>query len=116
MWPCTVRTHTIWLFPAVNECIESAGTSTRALPSRTTDSAVVREGKARVEVPADSMHSFTAGNNQIVWVLTVHGHIARWSDVKDEYLMSVAPRPRTRRSAEVAPAPGDQPQATTWNT
>jgi hypothetical protein len=77
----------------------------------TTDPGEISDGKARVDVPADSMHSFTAANNKIVWVLSVHGHVRGWADVKDEYLLAVAPATRP-------PAPAAAPeetQVTTWN-
>ena len=48
-------------------------------------------GVARWIVPADSMHSLTAGNNKVVWTLTVHGHIQGWPDVKEEFPLTVGP-------------------------
>jgi hypothetical protein len=37
------------------------------------------------------MHSFAAPNNKIVWTIEVHGHIAGWPDVKEEYELKVTP-------------------------
>jgi hypothetical protein len=51
----------------------------------------IHRGKAKWTVPADTMHSFAAPNNRIVWVLHVHGHLHGWPDVKDEYVLKVAP-------------------------
>ena len=61
-------------------------------------------GTARWAAPADSMHSLTAGNNKIVWTLTVHGHIAGWPDVKEEFPLTVGPlrRPVSPPAAEDA--------------
>jgi hypothetical protein len=51
----------------------------------------VRAGKTRLTVPADTMHTFSAANNKVVWVLILHGHIQGWPDVKDEYALNVLP-------------------------
>ncbi|MEM8737841.1 MAG: DUF3592 domain-containing protein [Planctomycetota bacterium] len=50
-----------------------------------------REGSSRWEIPADTMHSFDAEHNEIVWRLMVEGEIAKWPDVKDEYALAVVP-------------------------
>ena len=50
-------------------------------------------GQTTLCIPADTMHSFRADHNKIIWSLTVHGDIARWPDMKDEYEITVAPRP-----------------------
>ena len=55
---------------------------------------------------------FTAANNKIVWVLSLHGHIRGWADVKEEYLLTVAPRPP---APAAAPAPTEATGVTTWN-
>jgi hypothetical protein len=49
-------------------------------------------GSARFEVPADTMHTFMAPNNRIVWVIKMHGEIARWPDVNEELPFEVPPR------------------------
>jgi len=36
-------------------------------------------------VPADAMHTFSAKNNKITWLVRVNIRIARWPDVKEEY-------------------------------
>ena len=83
----------------------------------TDDVVEIREGKATVPVPADTMHSFSAANNKVVWVLTVHGHIRGWPDVKDEYLLNVAPRAKPAMPPQETDhgPPGDRPQEATWN-
>lgn len=59
----------------------------------TTRPAEVHSGRAKVTVPATTMHSFVAPNNKIVWSIEVHGHIAGWPDVKEEYELKVTPLP-----------------------
>jgi hypothetical protein len=51
----------------------------------------LQRGSAPIEVPADAMHSFTAPNNKIVWLLKVHGEIALWPDVSEELPLEVLP-------------------------
>lgn len=58
-----------------------------------TERGVQRAGSGTVTVPADSMHSFRARHNKIVWALRVHGEIARWPDVQDEFPITVAAAP-----------------------
>jgi len=59
----------------------------------TDDSSQMAYGQTTLRIPADTMHSFRADHNKIIWSLTVHGDIARWPDMKDEYEITVAPRP-----------------------
>ena len=58
-----------------------------------TDNGQMAYGHATLRIPANTMHSFRASNNKIIWSLTVHGDIARWPDMKDEYEITVAPQP-----------------------
>lgn len=51
----------------------------------------IRHGRVRCTVPADTMHSFKSDNNQIVWTLRVHGDIAFYPDVNDEFAITVLP-------------------------
>jgi hypothetical protein len=53
----------------------------------------IRTGSAALEVPADTMHSFDGGNNQIVWKLKIHGEIRFWPDVLEEFPVVVRPVP-----------------------
>jgi hypothetical protein len=55
---------------------------------------VARAGSARVKIPADTMHSFTAAHNKIVWALRVRGDIRHWPNSDDEFPLIVAPRDR----------------------
>ena len=53
--------------------------------------ALAEMGEAEFEVPADSMHSFAASNNQIVWTLNVQGDIPWWPDVSLSFPITVTP-------------------------
>ena len=53
--------------------------------------AVLADGRVHVEVPRGTMHSFEAGHNKIIWTLKVHGDIARWPDVSEEFPFTVLP-------------------------
>lgn len=48
-------------------------------------------GDGTLTVPLDTMHSFEAANNKIIWVLKVHGDIRMWPDVKEEFPLTVLP-------------------------
>jgi hypothetical protein len=53
--------------------------------------AVMREGRAGITLPADSMPTFKSRNNRIIWSLVVTGDIPRWPNVKEEFVIEVAP-------------------------
>ncbi len=57
----------------------------------TDDSSQMAYGQTTLRIPADTMHSFRADHNKIIWSLVVRGDIARWPDVKDEYEITIAP-------------------------
>ena len=48
-------------------------------------------GGCTVTIPLDSMHSFHAMHNEIVWKLIVRGEILRWPDAVDTYTIEVGP-------------------------
>ena len=48
-------------------------------------------GRAALAIPGDAMHSLEAPHNKIVWVIRVHGDIARWPDVNEEFSLMVLP-------------------------
>ena len=50
-------------------------------------------GSASAAIPTDTMHTFEARRNEIRWKLVVHGDVPRWPDVKDEYTLTLRPRP-----------------------
>ena len=49
----------------------------------------IRGGRVRLTMPTDSMHSFESPNNKIVWAIHVHGDIAMYPDVNDEFPLTV---------------------------
>ena len=49
------------------------------------------QGSARIRIPADTMHSFEASHNKILWTLKLTGSIARWPDVIIEFPFVVQP-------------------------
>ncbi len=58
----------------------------------TADRAQMAGGTVQVEIPRGLIHTFTAQNNRIVWLLHVHGDIPRWPDVDAEFPITVLPR------------------------
>jgi hypothetical protein len=56
--------------------------------------AIAGTGSARVTIPADTMHSFDAASNRVVWVVRVRGERPNWPDSDDEFPLTVAPRDR----------------------
>ncbi len=56
----------------------------------------IRSGQADLKIPADTMHSFDAGRNKIEWRIIVHGVIAKWPDVKEEFVIQVEPKQRLK--------------------
>jgi hypothetical protein len=51
----------------------------------------MQSGEARVTVPAGLVPSFAAPNNKILWTIRVHGRIAYWPDLKEEFPVTVLP-------------------------
>ena len=47
------------------------------------------QGEARFRVPEGVPPSFQASNNKIIWSFRVHGEIARWPDVLEEFEVTV---------------------------
>lgn len=54
---------------------------------------VTATGSIDITMPTDTMHSFEAGSNKIVWQLRAHGEIPRWPDVNDTWSLTVRPQP-----------------------
>jgi hypothetical protein len=48
-------------------------------------------GSATLEIPEDTMHSFEAPNNKIVWVLKLNASIGWWPDVITEFPFVIEP-------------------------
>jgi len=58
---------------------------------KTCDANQVAAGQAGFVMPQDTMHSFEAENNKIIWRLDVHGDIKGWPDVKESFRITVTP-------------------------
>jgi hypothetical protein len=56
-----------------------------------TDPLAMRQGRAELAIPAQSMHSLQGENNCITWSLVLHGDIPRWPDVKESFEITVTP-------------------------
>jgi len=48
-------------------------------------------GTAAATIPDDTMHSFTADRNKIVWEIKVEGEIVRWPDVGQNFPITIQP-------------------------
>jgi hypothetical protein len=55
---------------------------------------ITRAGSAKVRIPADTMHSFDATHNKVVWVLRVRGELPNWPNSNEEFPLTVAPYSR----------------------
>jgi hypothetical protein len=57
----------------------------------TQDGREIRSGEVGLVMPSDTMHSFEAYWNKIVWDIEVHGAIKLWPDVKETFKIAVLP-------------------------
>ena len=60
--------------------------------ARETFRANIERGSAEFLLPAQSMHSFSGGNNKIVWKLKMKGDIPNWPDVSEDFTIAVQPQ------------------------
>lgn len=51
----------------------------------------IPRGSGTIQVPRESMHSFTANNNKVIWTLHVSGGILRWPDIDETFDITVRP-------------------------
>jgi hypothetical protein len=58
----------------------------------TRQSVEIARGTGTLAIPADTMHSFEASRNKIVWRLKVAAEIPRWPDVAEELAVVIHPR------------------------
>jgi hypothetical protein len=104
-WHLTGRTHVLRGLKIFLEAREEAtyrrGTRTHTdkktflkLDLHAASSAAeIATGKANVTLPADTLPTWQADNNRIVWAIHVTGDIPRWPDLKEEFVIEVrAPR------------------------
>jgi hypothetical protein len=56
------------------------------------DSMGVARGTTSIRIPADTMHTFMADNNKVIWTIKMKGVINRWPDIDESFDITVAPR------------------------
>lgn len=65
------------------------------LPLATLDDAVaILGGRTKLQLPVDTIPTFSASHNKIEWILIVRGVIPRWPDISDDYPVTILP-PKT---------------------
>lgn len=93
-----IRTFTVTL-EGLEEATYSRGTNTiteRRVFAKVElftnhDPLSMARGAAEIRVPADSMHTFFAAHNSIVWLVRLRGEIPMFPDVNDEFPITVQP-------------------------
>ena len=55
------------------------------------DFSEITTGQIGFAIPTETMHSFEAGHNKIIWSINIHAEIVRWPDVKHSYKIIVSP-------------------------
>ena len=61
---------------------------------RTTHTSDIASGQVGFAIPHETMHTFEAANNKILWSLELHGDIKRWPDVKESFPIEIVPQGR----------------------
>jgi len=102
-WQLSGRTSSIKNLKVIIEGEESAtyhrGTDTVTATNvfctvpvgETTTPEEIEFGNATVPIPADTMHTFAADQNEIQWRIVLHGSIPWWPDVKETFKFRVKP-------------------------
>jgi len=62
--------------------------------ANTEDPEQMRFGTGTVTIPTDTMHSFQANHNEILWTIRVKGDIPKWPDIDEKFPFRVRPRKR----------------------
>ncbi|MFN9415967.1 MAG: hypothetical protein ACK578_00505 [Pirellula sp.] len=83
----------------IEEATFKQGTSSRTERSlfyqhtilQTTEGSEINEGFRVLELPHDTMHSFKSSRNAVLWVLKVHGKIAWWPDMMEQFPIFIFP-------------------------
>jgi hypothetical protein len=58
---------------------------------RTSNVNEMAAGQVGFVMPQDTMHSFEAANNKVLWNLDIRGDIRHWPDVKESFTINVTP-------------------------
>ncbi|UCD49948.1 MAG: DUF3592 domain-containing protein [Phycisphaerales bacterium] len=102
-WRFTGRTDRIREFTVILRGVEQAtyrrGTNTCTDTNtfyemelyKTSSAANVAAGQVGFVLPQETMHSFEAENNKILWNLHIRGDIKKWPDVKESFPITVVP-------------------------
>ena len=56
---------------------------------KTVEPSEISQGFRLVQVPLDTMHTFEAARNSVVWQIRVHGKIRFWPDIRDTYAVTI---------------------------
>jgi hypothetical protein len=51
----------------------------------------IRAGQAGIVIPENTMHSFEAVDNKIIWQIVIRGVVHFWPDIKNEFKIAVVP-------------------------
>jgi hypothetical protein len=51
----------------------------------------IPRGNGTIRIPSDTMHSFEADNNKVIWTLHVAGDIPRWPNIDETFDITVRP-------------------------
>ena len=51
----------------------------------------IARGSLAFQIPAGSMHSWSATHNKVAWALKLEGEIPRWPDLAEEFPLEVLP-------------------------
>lgn len=106
-WRLIGRTHVLRDLKIVLEAREEAtyrqGTRTstdkkvffKLDAASASDVETMTEGRVSITIPMDTMPTFKSKNNRIIWSLYVMGEIPRWPNLKEEFVIEVAPAARS---------------------
>ena len=56
-----------------------------------TDPEQIEFGSESVTIPGDTMHTFKANRNQVLWRIVLHGEVPFWPNIKETYQFRVKP-------------------------
>lgn len=73
------------------------GTSTQFPIHESSQDYEIREGRARIKIPENIMHSLNYGTTKIEWKLKVEVQIGHWADLHEEYPIQIQPVPISGR-------------------
>ena len=94
----TIRKLNIWM-TGVERATFTRGTDTvmdrkvfaEIIVAELSSSGEIQFGSRQITIPADTMHSFEGGKNNIGWSIHVHAEIPWWPDVDEEFVFRVTP-------------------------